>query len=380
MRVCMALVLSVIPVAIMFVVKARFGDILLLSSVSAAFLFSIVGGSRRVFYTAVYGLSVFAIVVGIGSYRSIMHHITVDADDMCMLPVMFLLTVILPVCITWIIDKSAKWFTHKVQVFLASGPLPSPSTDESQQLTLLTCLVVLIGCLAVSVILATIVVIGVAIFLACWNVALTGASFDQALHRTYAWLENQMIVSQLAFSFWALFSVGWVKWRSRVPLWRLGFQRDRALSNSCIGSTLGVLVHILAAACYVGVLLVAGWVCRQPVLSVVYHHLKADQSFTQFGHFLSFASLSPLLTGPVTEEVIFRGLLYSSLRTRFHVVSSVVISSTAFAAMHLHLYAAPVYFVAGAVAALLLERRKSLITPISFHIAGNAVAMLLRQL
>ena len=112
---CTALGLSVVTVAIMFIRKTEFTNSLLSCSISVAILFSIVGGSRRVFCASVYGLSVFGIFLAIRCYRAIAQRATFDMDDLAALPLIFLLSAILPICITWIVHRCIRCFAHKVQ-------------------------------------------------------------------------------------------------------------------------------------------------------------------------------------------------------------------------------------------------------------------------
>ena len=72
---------------------------------------------------------------------------------------------------------------------------------------------------------------------------------------------------------------------------------------------------------------------------------------------------------PVTEEVVFRGLIFGYLR-RWGVTAAVLISTAAFAALHLPAIPAT-QVVGGAVFAVAYHLEGSLMVPIVIHVLGN---------
>jgi membrane protease YdiL (CAAX protease family) len=90
----------------------------------------------------------------------------------------------------------------------------------------------------------------------------------------------------------------------------------------------------------------------------------------------AFAFLIVLcVVAPVSEELLFRGVLYAWLRSRFGVGLGVVLSALAFYLAHiwsLH----PLHFVLGVMLALLYERSGSLLLPVVLHGAFNLAAAL----
>lgn len=80
---------------------------------------------------------------------------------------------------------------------------------------------------------------------------------------------------------------------------------------------------------------------------------------------------------PVAEEVLFRGVLYQSLRKRGGVAFGITVSALLFAAMHLRPAAAPELFVLGVLLAVAFERTRSLYPSILLHAAYNAVVIVL---
>ncbi|MGD0633154.1 MAG: CPBP family intramembrane glutamic endopeptidase [Beijerinckiaceae bacterium] len=85
------------------------------------------------------------------------------------------------------------------------------------------------------------------------------------------------------------------------------------------------------------------------------------------------------ISAPLTEELIFRGWLFTALRDKLRFAPSLVIASALFALAHwepTHLYAL-VVFPVGLALGFIRERTGSLKASISFHAFYNGVAFLL---
>ena len=81
---------------------------------------------------------------------------------------------------------------------------------------------------------------------------------------------------------------------------------------------------------------------------------------------------------PIVEEVMFRGVFYGALRTRFGPVSSIVASSLLFALIHPYQVIGFAYiFGIAVVLGALREWRGSLLAPIVTHMCVNASAMII---
>jgi membrane protease YdiL (CAAX protease family) len=74
---------------------------------------------------------------------------------------------------------------------------------------------------------------------------------------------------------------------------------------------------------------------------------------------------------PLSEEMMFRGLLYPWLRHRWGIPSGVIISAIVFAAFHMNLSIFPQLFAMGVVFAMLYERTRSLPTVTIMHAIWN---------
>ncbi|WP_102336367.1 CPBP family intramembrane glutamic endopeptidase [Salimicrobium jeotgali] len=85
--------------------------------------------------------------------------------------------------------------------------------------------------------------------------------------------------------------------------------------------------------------------------------------------------LLPVIFAPITEEIIFRKIIFGSIYKRTNFLLAVFISSLAFAAFHFDFTHLLVYFAAGSVFAFLYVRTKSIITPMITHMILNSLVM-----
>ncbi len=91
---------------------------------------------------------------------------------------------------------------------------------------------------------------------------------------------------------------------------------------------------------------------------------------SNLGHVLLFFIVGGII-GPVTEEILFRGVLYGFFR-RWGDMAAILLSTLAFVLVHLHLPVIPVtQIVGGLLFALAYEVEKNLMVPITLHSLGN---------
>ncbi len=99
---------------------------------------------------------------------------------------------------------------------------------------------------------------------------------------------------------------------------------------------------------------------------------------------LAMTLLLACVIGPIAEEIIFRGILFSALRTRMSALAAMLISGSLFAAVHTNLIGFLPIVALGVLLADRYERTGSLAGPIAIHIAHNTllmgVALTLKQL
>ncbi|MDX1510676.1 MAG: type II CAAX endopeptidase family protein [Nitriliruptorales bacterium] len=87
------------------------------------------------------------------------------------------------------------------------------------------------------------------------------------------------------------------------------------------------------------------------------------------------------ILAPILEEVVFRGVLFQSLRQKMGLWAAVALSSLAFTVVHIELLGAPIFlgglFVLAGFLALLLHWTKSLVVPIVAHATFNTITLIL---
>lgn len=92
--------------------------------------------------------------------------------------------------------------------------------------------------------------------------------------------------------------------------------------------------------------------------------------------FLLALGVLAVLVAPVTEELLFRGALFGSLRARIGSRAAALISSVLFAAVHSSVFALVPLFVLALVLCWVYERSGSLVAPIVVHMLNNATSLL----
>ncbi len=80
---------------------------------------------------------------------------------------------------------------------------------------------------------------------------------------------------------------------------------------------------------------------------------------------------------PVAEEILFRGFIYSWLRTRFPVFLAMSLQALVFSLFHRSgLLESVYYFLVGMVLGIIYEKRKELLSPIIVHAVVNAIVII----
>lgn len=92
------------------------------------------------------------------------------------------------------------------------------------------------------------------------------------------------------------------------------------------------------------------------------------------GFIIAFISVA--LLAPFSEELFFRGFVYSGLRQYWGVTKAQLVSSAIFALFHFQLLLFIPLFIIGLILANLYENRKSLLASYIMHALNNAIALL----
>lgn len=87
--------------------------------------------------------------------------------------------------------------------------------------------------------------------------------------------------------------------------------------------------------------------------------------------------ISAVIMAPVLEEILFRGLIYTRLKKGMPAIVAAVLSSLVFGLMHGTIIWVMYAFVLGMIMTWLFERYQSLAANITFHLAFNAMGLLL---
>ena len=80
---------------------------------------------------------------------------------------------------------------------------------------------------------------------------------------------------------------------------------------------------------------------------------------------------------PLSEEIFFRGFLYSAFKKSWGINAALFLSSFLFALVHLELYSFIPLMIIGWLLAYLFEKTKSLMTPIFLHGVYNLILILI---
>ena len=86
--------------------------------------------------------------------------------------------------------------------------------------------------------------------------------------------------------------------------------------------------------------------------------------------------VSIVVLGPIIEEILFRGILYESLKAKHSKRSAIVISSIIFSIIHLNIIQGINAFFAGIIFCMAYEKNRSILVPILMHTANNFFAFI----
>jgi membrane protease YdiL (CAAX protease family) len=145
-------------------------------------------------------------------------------------------------------------------------------------------------------------------------------------------------------------------------------------------SQLSLKTTLLMAVGFIGFALAFNWAYTEYVIPGVEMQQSLRRLFesipkTLANNVMLFVTIAIL--APLTEELLFRGLLQKSLSHRMPQIAAVLVAAAVFAAIHFDLYAFPALFVMGAVFGYLYYRTGSLKVSILLHMINNGAALIL---
>jgi len=167
-------------------------------------------------------------------------------------------------------------------------------------------------------------------------------------------------------------AVAWARTRHHMTLGDLGWRTKDARGDAAAGVGAGLLgfvlqVPLLYVGLFIGRLIKPG--------------LKTPDQLPYEGHpgamVLFFSGLGAIILAPIAEELLFRGILYRSFRTRLGITRAAIVAGAIFGIVHGY----PLLFlpigVLGYILARVFERRKSLLADTVGHSLFNLLGFIL---
>lgn len=172
----------------------------------------------------------------------------------------------------------------------------------------------------------------------------------------------------LAFTFAFALTVGLPWWVKKKPttLRELGLTRLPAWTDILLGPVTIVPYFIVSATLLSLAQLLPGFQADQ-VQDVGFSNLADTTS-------LMLAFMTLVVLAPIVEEALFRGYLYGKLRRHIGLVSSMLLTSICFAALHLQLNVGLDVFVLSIAMCLLREATGSIWAGVLLHMTKNSIA------
>jgi uncharacterized protein len=167
----------------------------------------------------------------------------------------------------------------------------------------------------------------------------------------------------------ALWVCLWVKLRHKAGLKELGVRFHKGdvgagIVTAVLGLVAAQIVTQIVIALWEGA---AGHPIKQP------EQLPSLHGAGQIG----IAAFAVIIVAPFAEELFFRGFLYQALRRWRGVTTAILLSAAVFAISHGSPLLMVGIFPLGIILAYMFQRRDSLVTTISAHMAYNTIGFIL---
>jgi membrane protease YdiL (CAAX protease family) len=170
----------------------------------------------------------------------------------------------------------------------------------------------------------------------------------------------------------AVLAVGLILKKQGLGLSAVGLGPANALRAAAVGVSWYLLflpMVVASGVLVITILHLAGLpVPSSRIQEVVLYALKNKEALCLFLVMIAVA-------GPVLEEILFRGLLFTALRQKLSFGPAAVVSASTFALLHPMVYWLPVAIL-GFMLALVYEREKSLLPAIIAHSVHNGLIFL----
>jgi len=86
--------------------------------------------------------------------------------------------------------------------------------------------------------------------------------------------------------------------------------------------------------------------------------------------------ISMVLIGPIIEELMFRGIIYNSLKEKYSNMKAILITTTLFSLMHVNIFQMIYAFALGFILIYVYEKYKTIKAPIIVHMFSNLTTTL----
>ena len=222
--------------------------------------------------------------------------------------------------------------------------------------------------------------LGVLVLLSLFGGVLVAGIVDQ-LARPYLTYSNSalltLIITVLGFQGAALLWVHFFLRKHQVS-WGEGFGFARKNHGQCVAAALIALPVVLGGMIVLGIF--SDWVLRALHEQLHWGWLKPEpQAAVQLLreqwpiYLVAIQGIVTLIVAPVAEEILFRGILYTTIKQRGRPFAAFWVTSFLFALIHGY----PVGFLSliflAAVLVVLYEWTRNLLAPILLHASFNAV-------
>ena len=111
-----------------------------------------------------------------------------------------------------------------------------------------------------------------------------------------------------------------------------------------------------------------------PLVTASVGYQEANANF--YGSTLVLELISSALMTPILEELVFRGILFTRLKSMLPKIPAIVVSALIFAAVHFNIVQFIYAFLLGIVLAILMDQADHVYPAIIGHITANLIAVL----
>lgn len=164
-----------------------------------------------------------------------------------------------------------------------------------------------------------------------------------------------------------------------IPFMMPFYKQDRALAGRegihdwFNGEKLCMIgVSILIVACIS--ISLNNIISMTPLVTASLGYQEANANF--YGSTLVLELISSALMTPILEELVFRGILFTRLKSMLPKIPAIVVSALIFAAVHFNIVQFIYAFLLGIVLAILMDQADHVYPAIIGHITANLIAVL----